>query len=201
MISSPSAGPLPGTSCPACAGQTGNEESQWQPTPNGQDQPLSSARELIHVLVFCPTQSRASSAHPSEIHFPAFKALPPSEIFPHSWPNPAATSSLSFPGLDTRAGARSSLALIHHPLGKKLLILLVMLLLDCLAQHKDLVFISLSISRGKATSKGHCPHMALLNMERGKWSCGKKTTAMGAWEHIPIPAALCHQAMLKFGVC
>lgn len=119
MISSPSAGPLPGTSCPACAGQTGNERRQWQPTPNGQDQPLSSAQELIHALVFCPTQSRVSSAHPSELHFPTSKALPPSEIFPHSWPNPATTNSLSFPGLDTRAAAKSSLALIHHPLGKK----------------------------------------------------------------------------------
>lgn len=119
VISSPSAGCLPGISCPACTGQTGNEKSQWQPAPNGQGQPLSSAQELIHVLVFCPTQSRVSSAHPSELHFPAFKALPPSETFSHSWPSPAATNSLSFPGLDTRAAARSSLALFHHPLGKK----------------------------------------------------------------------------------
>lgn len=198
VISSPSAGPLPDTSCPACAGQTGHGESQWQPSPNGQDQPLARAQELIHVLVFCPTQSRVSSALPSELHFPAFKALPPSEIFPHSWPNPATTISLSFPGLDTRAAARSSLALIHPPLGKKLLILLVMLPLDHLAQHKDLVLISTPVSRGKATSEGHCPYRALLNLECGKW---EKTQP---WEHGN--ASLSHQlcatrAVLKFGVC
>lgn len=68
-------------------------------------------------------------------------------------------------------------------------------------QDKALVLISTPVLRGKATSEGHCPCRALLNLKWGKWSYGKKNPAMGAWEHIPIPPALCHQAMLEFGVC